>query len=366
MSSSGVGRDSLNVKKEEEIKKWLEQFGDDNQDQIEALISRLVSVETENGTLRLASDEHQKSKTCMNLMAKKLERNESLLSKTEMAKSKLETLCRELQKQNREIKEQNVERLKLMDRSRQDMIDQFKGSLANIQQSVDAGKERSSRLAGDNEHLASKLKELAMQYEEKLKCLSEQYEHKQNYADQLGTAKDLELQLVKAKLEAATLHMQEMSSEKEKIQLLLKDRDQIVEEALASEKSLREQISRYSDKYNDLHKSLSVSNDAFDRFKKEMERMNSTLIKVQRESHKWKQQYEESTKLLVDLKTAKKKSDEEVALKQRQLTRLEQLCRTLQNGWKGKNAPPTEDVNQANEPQASSSSTDSSTVLCSP
>lgn len=50
-----------------------------------------------------------------------------------------------------------------------------------------------------------------------------------------------------------------------------------MKEALEAEKEMREQINKYSKKYNELHNSLNNSNETFDKFKREMERVNSFL-----------------------------------------------------------------------------------------
>jgi chromosome segregation ATPase len=144
--------------------------------------------------------------------------------RTMLAKLKLETLCRELQKCNKQVKEENVERLKQMEQSRQDMVDQFKASLSDIQKSMDAGKERSERLSADNQQLAAKLRELANQYEDKLKCLADQYEQKHKYAQQLATTKDMELQLADAKLDACKLNLEKSQQQKAQLEQLVRYR----------------------------------------------------------------------------------------------------------------------------------------------
>jgi hypothetical protein len=55
--------------------------------------------------------------------------------------------------------------------------------------------------------------------------------------------------------------------------LKLKERDDQLKDALASETTMREQITKYSAKYDELHKSLASSNDTFDRFKREIEKV---------------------------------------------------------------------------------------------
>lgn len=67
-----------------------------------------------------------------------------------------------------------------------------------------------------------------------------------------------------------------------------------MKEALEGEKAMREQIDKYTKKYNELHLSLNNSNETFDKFKREMERMNSNVIKVEKDARKWKIKYDET------------------------------------------------------------------------
>lgn len=46
-----------------------------------------------------------------------------------------------------------------------------------------------------------------------------------------------------------------------------------MKEALEGEKAMREQIDKYTKKYNELHNSLNTSNETFEKFKREMERV---------------------------------------------------------------------------------------------
>uniref|UniRef100_A0A914V833 Beta-taxilin n=1 Tax=Plectus sambesii TaxID=2011161 RepID=A0A914V833_9BILA len=110
----------------------------------------------------------------------------------------------------------------------------------------------------------------------------------------------------------------------------LQERDVQVKEALASEMAMRDQITKYSAKYDELHKSLASSNETFDRFKREIEKMNANMIKVERESRKWRSKFDEANKMLAGLVSEKKNMDELLAQKDRQLENLQKLCRTLQ------------------------------------
>lgn len=66
-------------------------------------------------------------------MIKKVEKLECTLMKTELAKGKLEELCREMQRIQRKSTEEHVEKLRILEKSREEMVIQFKESMASIQ-----------------------------------------------------------------------------------------------------------------------------------------------------------------------------------------------------------------------------------------
>jgi hypothetical protein len=63
--------------------------------------------------------------------------------------------------------------------------------------------------------------------------------------------------------------------------------------------------------------------------------MNASLIKVERESRKWRAKFEETNKMLIGLVAQKKDADDLVAQRDRQLENLQKLCRTLQEERSG-------------------------------
>ncbi|VDN88100.1 unnamed protein product [Brugia pahangi] len=104
----------------------------------------------------------------------------------------------------------------------------------------------------------------------------------------------MEVELYKTKLQAAILDTQKCTQEKLQLQSELLAREQKVKEVLEGEKAMREQIDKYTKKYNELHLSLNNSNETFDKFRREMERMNSNVIKVEKDARKWKMKYDET------------------------------------------------------------------------
>lgn len=55
------------------------------------------------------------------------------------------------------------------------------------------------------------------------------------------------------------------------------------------------------------------------------------MIKVERESRKWREQYIEANKTLIGVLAQKKEAEDSLAQKDRQLENLQKLCRTLQD-----------------------------------
>ena len=93
---------------------------------------------------------------------------------------------------------------------------------------------------------------------------------------------------------------------------------------------LRQQLSMYTDKYDDFQKALTASNRTFVGFKDQMDTMTKKLKSLEKETASWKQRWESSNKALIDMATEKKQRDSELANATKQLAQLEKLCRALQ------------------------------------
>uniref|UniRef100_A0A9J2P0L9 Myosin tail domain-containing protein n=2 Tax=Ascaris TaxID=6251 RepID=A0A9J2P0L9_ASCLU len=309
------------LKGEELVKALMERVvaAEEEKATLAGKVEELSRVQKEAGTLRKQNE----------ILTKKMETLESVLMKTELAKGKLESLCREMQKAQKKAHDEHVEKLKALEKSRKEMIDQFKESVATIQKSMETGRETSERLTTDNANLSEKLKSLANEYESRVSLLSKQFDEKTEYCEKLTAARDMEVELYKTKLSAAHLEVQKCSQEKIQLKNELLARELRMKEALEGEKAMREQIDKYTKKYNELHHSLNNSNETFERFKREMERMNGNLIKVEKECRKWKTKYDEAAQALAAATVQKKESEDACALKERQLQQLQGLCRTL-------------------------------------
>lgn len=77
-------------------------------------------------------------------------------------------------------------------------------------------------------------------------------------------------------------------------------------------------------------KALKASNQQFVGFKTQMDDMTKKLKSLEKETAQWKQRWEKSNNLLIDMATEKKQRDSELINSSKQLVQLEKLCRALQ------------------------------------
>ncbi|KAK6028038.1 hypothetical protein OSTOST_05922, partial [Ostertagia ostertagi] len=162
------------------------------------------------------------------------------------------------------------------------------------------------RLADSEEHNV-KLKEKAAQIREdslnKVRLLEherhqllnnfEEPLRERQYWQEYNKAKDIEIKLLKTKLEAAEIFCAEICPRKGGVDENLVEGTARIGGALENEKALREEVKRYAGRYEEITRSLAESNAAFDKFKKEIDRVNSNFKKVETDAFKWKQKYEE-------------------------------------------------------------------------
>ncbi|VDL63956.1 unnamed protein product [Nippostrongylus brasiliensis] len=256
----------------ESIQKSLE--GLSMEDKVAKLLKRLVDSEEHNTKLKEKVDKLTKANTSLE---KKLEKANLILLKTEDAKGKLEELCRELQKMNKQIREDSLNKVRLLEHERQQAVEQLRTALKGIEASMNEGRERSDALAADNGRLAEKLKELGEEYESRMNAIQAQYKEKDNYWQEYNKAKDIEIKLLKTKLE--TVSLQKAALEKEELTKTFVEGTARMGGALENEKALREEVKRYAGRYEEITKSLAESNAAFDKFKKEIDRVQKYQVR---------------------------------------------------------------------------------------
>ncbi|XP_072102998.1 alpha-taxilin-like isoform X2 [Mobula birostris] len=217
-------------------------------------------------------EEHRNTQKQMRLLQKKQTqiiqekdhlRNEH--SKAILARSKLESLCRELQRHNRTLKEEGVQRGRDEEEKRKEITSHFQVTLNDIQAQMEQHNERNSKLRQENMELA-----------EKLKKLIEQYELREEHIDKVFKHKDLQQQLIDAKLQQA----QELLKEAEERHQ--KEKDYLLKETVESQRMcelmkqqevhLKQQLALYTGKFEEFQTTLSKSNEVFTTFRQEMEK----------------------------------------------------------------------------------------------
>ncbi|CAI4221285.1 unnamed protein product [Auanema sp. JU1783] len=299
------------------------------EDKITKLAKRLSEVEEENFKLKVKSVEADKAQKNVVAAEKKLDSANFALLKTDEQKNKLEELCRQLQKYNKQLRDENTLKMKAIEEERQGAVENLKTTLKDIEKSMDEGREKSVELAGENKRLATKLLELNTEYDQRYKAIAEQYEKKETYIMELQKAKDAEIKVLHTKLEAAKCHIEKLILEKEELQRSLLEGSARVGSALENERSLRKEVEQYASRYHELTKSLSASNEAFDSFKTEIAKVNTNMKRVENDSRKWKQMYDEATNNVLVLTMGKKDLEDDLAALKKKNSQLEQLCRAL-------------------------------------
>uniref|UniRef100_A0A671LFD7 Alpha-taxilin-like n=1 Tax=Sinocyclocheilus anshuiensis TaxID=1608454 RepID=A0A671LFD7_9TELE len=244
-------------------------------------------------------------------------------SKAILARSKLESLCRELQRHNRTLKEDGVQRARLEEEKRKEVTTHFQVTLNDIQAQMEQHNKRNANLRQENMELADKLKKLI-----------EQYELREEHIDKVFKQKDLQQQLVDAKLHQAQalLKGSEDRHQKEKDFLLKEaaESQRMYELMKQQEVHLKQQLSLYTEKFEEFQNTLSKSNEVFTTFKQEMEKMTKKIKKLEKETTMYRSRWESSNKALLEMAEEKTLRDKEFESLQVKVQRLEKLCRALQ------------------------------------
>ncbi|XP_072226486.1 alpha-taxilin isoform X2 [Leuresthes tenuis] len=274
-------------------------------------------------------EEHRNTQKQMRVLQKKQSqlvqekdnlRNEH--SKAILARSKLESLCRELQRHNRTLKEEGIQRTRLEEEKRKEVTSHFQVTLNDIQTQMEQHNERNASLRQENTDLA-----------EKLKKLYEQYKLREEHIDKVVKHKDLQQQLVDAKLHQAQELLKESEERHER------EKDFLLKEAVESQRMcelmkqqevhLKQQLSLYTEKFEEFQTTLSKSNEVFTTFKQEMEKMTKKIKKLEKETAMYRSRWESSNKALLEMAEEKAVRDREFDALQGKVQRLEKLRRAL-------------------------------------
>uniref|UniRef100_A0A3Q1FWY8 Taxilin alpha n=1 Tax=Acanthochromis polyacanthus TaxID=80966 RepID=A0A3Q1FWY8_9TELE len=274
-------------------------------------------------------EEHRNTQKQMRVLQKKQNqlvqekdnlRNEH--SKAILARSKLESLCRELQRHNRTLKEEGMQRTRLEEEKRKEVTSHFQATLNDIQAQMEQHNERNASLRQENTELA-----------EKLKKLYEQYKLREEHIDKVVKHKDLQQQLVDAKLHQAQELLKESEERHDR------EKDFLLKEAVESQRMcelmkqqevhLKQQLSLYTEKFEEFQTTLSKSNEVFTTFKQEMEKMTKKIKKLEKETAMYRSRWESSNKALLEMAEEKAVRDRDFDALQGKVQRLEKLRRAL-------------------------------------
>ncbi|CAL8404586.1 unnamed protein product [Boreogadus saida] len=244
-------------------------------------------------------------------------------SKAILARSKLESLCRELQRHNKTLKEENGQRSREYDEQRKEAMQHFQLTLNDIEMQMEQHSSHNGKLRQENMELADKLKKLI-----------EQYELREEHIDKVFKHKEVQQQLMDAKLQRITEMMREVEEKQQR------ERDFLLKDATESrhkcelmreqETQLKQQLSLYMDKFEEFQSTLAKSNEVFTTFRQEMEKMTKKIKKLEKETTQWRNKWESNNHALLHMAEEKTLRDGHFKALQGKLELLERLCRALQ------------------------------------
>ncbi|KAF5729512.1 beta-taxilin isoform X1 [Tripterygium wilfordii] len=227
-------------------------------------------------------------------------------------RDKLESLCRELQRQNKilmdECKRVSTEGQSL----RLDLSAKFQDAIKDVSNKLEEQKDESLSQLKENEMLRIKLKQLVDQYD-----LSEE-----QHAQQLKQ-KNLELQIADLKIKQ---HEAKLVQEKSQMKLYAEQ----VSQLLATEKNLRLQLTADGEKFQQFQEALLKSNEVFETFKQEIEKMAKSIKELKKENLFLKSKSEKSDVTLIELVGEREGLKKQLEKMKKQKEKLESLCRSLQ------------------------------------
>ncbi|NXG40812.1 TXLNG protein, partial [Psilopogon haemacephalus] len=244
-------------------------------------------------------------------------------SKAILARSKLESLCRELQRHNKTLKEENLQQAREEEERRKEATAHFQLTLNEIQAQLEQHDLHNAKLRQENLELGDKLKKLI-----------EQYALREEHIDKVFKHKELQQQLVDAKLQQTTQLIKEAEEKHQRErEFLLKEATESrhkCEQMKQQEAQLKQQLSLYMDKFEEFQTTMAKSNELFTTFRQEMEKMTKKIKKLEKETIVWRTKWENNNKALLQMAEEKTVRDKEYKGFQVKLERLEKLCRALQ------------------------------------
>ncbi|KAL0928959.1 hypothetical protein M5K25_000898 [Dendrobium thyrsiflorum] len=226
-------------------------------------------------------------------------------------RDRLESLCRELQRQNKILMEECQRVSTEGENMRLDLSKKFNDAIKDVNSKLEEQKHDCLSQLKENEMLRNKLVLIADQY-----SLSEQ-----QFAQKLKQ-KTLELQLVDLKMQ----QQQERSAQE---QSQMQSYVEQVTQLLETEKNLRLQLAADGEKFQQFQDALMKSNEVFETFKQEMEKMAKLIKELKKENEFLKSKCEKSDIALVKLVEEREHMKKKVEKSKNQKEKLESLCRLL-------------------------------------
>lgn len=225
---------------------------------------------------------------------------------------KLESLCRELQRQNKVLMEECKHVSSEGQNLRLDLSNKFQDAIKDVSNKLEEQKDECLLQIKENEMLKSKLKQLADQY-----TLSEQ-----QFTNKLKQ-KSLELQLADLKIKQ---HEEKLHQEQSQMKIYA---DQ-VSQLLATEKNLRLQLTADGEKFQQFQEALLKSNEVFETFKQDIEKMAKSIKELKKENAFLKGKCDKSDVTLIELAEEREFLKKQLEKTKNQKEKLESLCRSLQ------------------------------------
>ncbi|XP_071706744.1 uncharacterized protein [Rutidosis leptorrhynchoides] len=227
-------------------------------------------------------------------------------------RDKLESLCRELQRQNKmlmdECKRVSTESQNL----RLELSNKFQEAIKDVTVKLEEQRDDSLTQLKENEMLKNQLKQKENQI-----ALTEQ-----QYAHQLKQ-KSLELQIADLKIQQ---HEENLVKEQSQMKMYAEQ----VSQLLATEKSLRLQLTADGEKFQQFQDALVKSNEVFETFKQEIEKMAKSIKELKKENSFLKSKTEKSDITLIQLVEERERMKKQLEKTKNQKEKLESLCRSLQ------------------------------------
>ncbi|XP_042208835.1 gamma-taxilin-like isoform X2 [Homarus americanus] len=288
--------------------------------QMSTLLSKYAELADNNKRLQgsVKSIERQ-----VQVLHKEKDQMESEHTKVILTKSRLESLCRELQRQNKVIKDENLTRLREEEERRKEVSAKFNTTLSEISNLMKENADKNTQLRDENQDMAGRLQELIKQYEER-----------ESHVDKMLKQKELQCQLLEAKMAKQQI---EVTEDKEK---MLIEKKNLLEEVASyqhktqqmsmNEISLRTQLNSYMEKYEDFQNTLDKSNKIFNTFKKEMDEMTKKIKRLEKETKSWKERWEGANKALLNMVGERADLEKRLDTQMKQNVQLQNLCRALQ------------------------------------